>query len=52
MLQKALFEAKKRPQKKILEKIPQLFSLQKLEDVYAQIGEGRLRPNQVLERLY
>jgi len=52
MLQKAFSESNKRLQKRVLNKIPQLFSVQKIEDIFAQIGEGRLQPELVLEKLY
>ncbi|MDC1383392.1 bifunctional (p)ppGpp synthetase/guanosine-3',5'-bis(diphosphate) 3'-pyrophosphohydrolase [Candidatus Puniceispirillum sp.] len=52
MLQKAFSENNKRLQKRVLNKIPQLFNVQKMEDIFAQIGEGRLQPGLVLEKLY
>ena len=52
ILQKVFTENNKRLQKRVLDKIPQLFSVQKIEDIFAQIGEGRLQPELVLEKLY
>jgi len=52
MLQKSFSEAGKRLQKRSLDKIPQIFGVQKPEDIFALIGEGRMQPALVLEKIY
>ena len=52
ILQKSFSEAGKRLQKRTLDKIPQIFGVQKPEDIFALIGEGRMQPELVLEKLY
>ena len=52
ILQKVFSERNKRLEKRVLNKILQLFNVQKVEDIFAQIGEGRLQPEVVLEKLY
>ena len=49
---KSFSEAGKRLQKRTLDKIPQIFGVQKPEDIFALVGEGRMRPEVVLEKLY
>ena len=52
ILQKSFSEAGKRLQKRTLDKIPQIFGVQKPEDIFALIGEGRMQPQLILEKLY
>ena len=52
ILQKSFSVAGKRLQKRALDKIPQIFGVQKPEDIFVLIGEGRIQPELVLERLY
>jgi len=52
MLQKTFREFEKNLQTRSLEKLLPGFGVQRTEDLLSQIGEGRLPPETVLERLY
>jgi len=52
ILQKTFREYEKPFRSRLVEKILSAFQLHKLEDLYAHIGEGRLEPELVLEKIH
>ncbi len=52
MLQKAVRDVNKKFQTRSLEKLASSFGVHKADDIFAQIGEGRLSTAVVLEKLY
>ena len=52
ILQKAFLEVNKPLKKRAMEKIPQIFGVQKPEDLFALVGEGRLQPELVIEKMF
>ncbi len=52
MLQNAARDFGKKVQTRSLEKLAPAFGAQKIDDLFAQIGEGRVPPVSVLEKLY
>ena len=52
MLQNAARDFGKKVQTRSLEKLAPAFGAQKIDDIFAQIGEGRVPPLSVLEKLY
>jgi guanosine-3',5'-bis(diphosphate) 3'-pyrophosphohydrolase len=52
ILQKVFREYDKPFRKRSVEKIISVFNFNKLDDLYAQIGEGRIEPELVLEKLH
>ncbi|MFZ9135947.1 MAG: RelA/SpoT AH/RIS domain-containing protein, partial [Candidatus Puniceispirillaceae bacterium] len=52
ILQKAFVEVNKPLTKRALEKIPEIFGVQKPEDLYALVGEWRMQPELVIEKMF
>ena len=52
ILHKAFAEVNKPLQKRALEKIPVIFGVQKPEDLFALVGEGRMQPELVIEKMF
>ena len=52
ILQKAFSEVNKPLKKRAMDKIPQIFGVQKPEDLFALVGEGRMQPELVIKKMF